>query len=272
VAEYNNSQSSRALGWNTNDPTVFDEGWDLSCGAMSPFTFTHTGYTGTQICGDPQNQFFTVLLTNRVYPTDAPGTAKIRATRQAFNSAVLDVVLGMRAQLSADVAQPSSSPVIPFAYPLYKQCNTSWGSDVMQTDTICDVGCLMSSVSMALAGHGVTVDGALSDPHTLNAWLRTHGGYVGDNNLEESVVPGVNPARVKWIGFYYNNTSLPPATLKQMLDQQLIVIANVDNGGHFVLVTGYDESGMRWYVNDPGFDRAFYTYDQIVGYRLFDII
>ena len=48
--EYNNTQSSRALGWNTNDPTAYDYGWDLSCGNMSRLTYTHVGYTGTQVC------------------------------------------------------------------------------------------------------------------------------------------------------------------------------------------------------------------------------
>ena len=37
--EYNHSQSSRALGWNTNDPTVFDEGWGQMCGNLSSATF-----------------------------------------------------------------------------------------------------------------------------------------------------------------------------------------------------------------------------------------
>ena len=56
--EYNHSQSSRALGWNTNDPTVYgmsralkqskvtspDYGWNQTCGELSPTTFTHIGY------------------------------------------------------------------------------------------------------------------------------------------------------------------------------------------------------------------------------------
>lgn len=42
--EYNHSQSSRALGWNTNDPTVFDEGWDQSCGTLSSTTYMHLGW------------------------------------------------------------------------------------------------------------------------------------------------------------------------------------------------------------------------------------
>lgn len=46
----------------------------------------------------------------------------------------------------------SGSPVIPFQYPLYKQCDSRWGNQLMQTETICSVGCLMSSTSMAIAG------------------------------------------------------------------------------------------------------------------------
>ena len=49
------------------------KGWNLSCGTMSAATYLHTGYTGTEVCADPNNEVWTVLLTNRVYPTDAPG-------------------------------------------------------------------------------------------------------------------------------------------------------------------------------------------------------
>jgi CubicO group peptidase (beta-lactamase class C family) len=92
----NHTQSSRTLGWNTNDPDVFDSGWDLSCGhKLSAATFMHTGYTGTEVCADPlfpTGPLITILLTNRVYPTDQTGTAKIHATRQAYNDAVYSVL------------------------------------------------------------------------------------------------------------------------------------------------------------------------------------
>ena len=38
----------------------------------------------------------------------------------------------------------SSNYDIPFEYPLYHQCDDNWGSDMMVTKTICQVGCLMS--------------------------------------------------------------------------------------------------------------------------------
>jgi hypothetical protein len=60
-------------------------------------------------------------------------------------------------------------------YPLYKQCDSRWGSHELGTssNTICKAGCLMSSVSMALAGCGKSYN-----PDTLNTWLKGHGGYV----------------------------------------------------------------------------------------------
>ena len=90
TTEYDNNQSSRALGWNTNDPTTPDEGWDLLCGNLSAKTFTHVGYTGTQICADPVNQLYTILLTNRVYPNDTD--FRIEDVRRQFNDAVLVAV------------------------------------------------------------------------------------------------------------------------------------------------------------------------------------
>ncbi|QDZ21081.1 beta-lactamase [Chloropicon primus] len=93
TTERDNAISSRALGWNTNDPTVHDEGWNLSCGNFSSKTFMHLGYTGTMVCGDPINGVYLVLLTNRVYPTDQG--SGIHAIRQNFSNAVVKA-LNMR--------------------------------------------------------------------------------------------------------------------------------------------------------------------------------
>lgn len=89
---HNASQSSRALGWDTND---YVANTYRGCGNLSQATFTHTGYTGTQICADPSTKsgLITILLTNRVYPdADVESLKKIHATRQAFNNEVLNVL------------------------------------------------------------------------------------------------------------------------------------------------------------------------------------
>lgn len=56
--------SSRGLGWDT------PSGLESSAGRiMSPRSFGHTGFTGTSIWMDPDNDVVIVLLTNRVNPT-----------------------------------------------------------------------------------------------------------------------------------------------------------------------------------------------------------
>jgi len=57
--------SSRALGWDTPSPSS-------SAGTkLSERAFGHTGFTGTSIWIDPEQDLFIILLTNRVHPTRA---------------------------------------------------------------------------------------------------------------------------------------------------------------------------------------------------------
>lgn len=86
---HNASRSSRALGWDTQSGS---HSLGL-CGALGAATFTHTGYTGTQICADPTRGLLTILLTNRVYPrADDRSEAAIHSARIAFNDAVVRAV------------------------------------------------------------------------------------------------------------------------------------------------------------------------------------
>lgn len=96
---------------------------------MSARTVVHTGYTGTMVCADTDRALITVLMTNRVYPTDqcnttAPCYLPVQTARREFNNAVLDLVEYRPAAAKA---------------PLYWQCNDTWGSMLMQNETICNV-------------------------------------------------------------------------------------------------------------------------------------
>ena len=80
----------------------------------------------------------------------------------------------------------TSNVTIPFEYPLYGQCDETWDEDIMDTKTICAVGCLMSSTSMGLAGTNIPIpidkvnDNIKyfnSTPRTLNQWLKHNDGY-----------------------------------------------------------------------------------------------
>ena len=61
----NVSQSSRAVGWDTNSDLVTTYGYNKSCGTMGVQAFMHIGYTGTCVCVDKQNRVWSVVLTNR---------------------------------------------------------------------------------------------------------------------------------------------------------------------------------------------------------------
>jgi CubicO group peptidase (beta-lactamase class C family) len=73
--------SSRALGWDTMLTTS-------SCGTrMSARAVGHTGFTGTSLWIDPEQDYYFVLLTNRVHPS-RDNTA-IQSVRRAFHDAAL---------------------------------------------------------------------------------------------------------------------------------------------------------------------------------------
>ncbi|KAJ3431001.1 hypothetical protein M0812_02677 [Anaeramoeba flamelloides] len=160
--------------------------------------------------------------------------------------------------------------VVPYNYPVFKQCDPRWASNVMgkNGDTICQVGCLMSSTSMAINGHSIKIDGKNSDPETLNAWLRANDGYDDGSDLKENVIPQIAPSKISWVGRADSLTR--EQVIEKLKSHKDIVIANVMNGRHFVLVVGYDDSDDSfYYVNDPGFTRSTYKASDIVGWRLF---
>jgi CubicO group peptidase (beta-lactamase class C family) len=54
--------ANRGLGW-----VLKNDQWDASGDLFSPFTYGHTGFTGTSVTCDPKNELLVVLLTNRVH-------------------------------------------------------------------------------------------------------------------------------------------------------------------------------------------------------------
>lgn len=74
--------SSRALGWDTMLPTS-------SCGRrLSASAIGHTGFTGTSLWIDPEQDLYVVCLTNRVYPSRS--NDGIRAVRPRLHDAVVE--------------------------------------------------------------------------------------------------------------------------------------------------------------------------------------
>ena len=110
----------------------------------------------------------------------------------------------------------------------------------------------MTSLSMALAGLGVQLDGAPVTPASLNRYLEAHSDYqcaAGDcNNLVLNCVHNITDRLA------LDGEAAKPSAAKMAADTAagtVVYIAHVHDGGHFVLVTGYDESTDSFSVHDP---------------------
>ncbi|KAL0229498.1 hypothetical protein GEMRC1_014115 [Eukaryota sp. GEM-RC1] len=141
------------------------------------------------------------------------------------------------------------------------QCSQPWHSDIMVTKTICQVGCLMTSIASGLNGHDISISGSSSNPRTLNQYLRHHGGYVQGQLLVYAAVTKINPGRLSYVGSYNGQGSLSTSTLKNYLDaKSYIIVGQVRSGGHYVLIDGYSSDLINFHVMDPGYILDSYTY------------
>ena len=172
----------------------------------------------------------------------------------------------------------AANATIPYKYPLFSQCDSKWGADIMVTKTVCQVGCLMSSTSMALRGSNIPIppppsSGSVSaDPGTFNSWLKANGGYDDSNDFIESSAEQING--VVWPADAMHKTNdLSFDTVRSYIQKGRIMIANVNQGHHFVLAVGWGDDADTIMVNDPGYDRDSYSYSKdIVGWRIFDMV
>uniref|UniRef100_A0A7S1G6Z6 Peptidase C39-like domain-containing protein n=1 Tax=Bicosoecida sp. CB-2014 TaxID=1486930 RepID=A0A7S1G6Z6_9STRA len=163
------------------------------------------------------------------------------------------------AAIALAAAVAAASPVKPCGdWVLYKQCGESWSGHALGTssNTICSAGCAMSSVAMSLATYHEKVGGQRPTPGTLNAWLTDNGGYDdGDLIIWNSV------ASQGKLHMASDSASMSPADIKAATHRCEPVIANVRDGSHWVLITGYDsDDASTFYVNDPGFDQSSYDH------------
>eukprot|EP00981_Chlorochromonas_danica_P006722 scaffold1463_cov189-Ochromonas_danica.AAC.17 len=137
----------------------------------------------------------------------------------------------------------------------YKQCDSRWAYQQLgwcSGVTICSAGCAMSSVAMMLATKGVDVN-----PGSLDEWLSNNGGYANGCDIYWGSVDAFGVTSFQ--GLEYASES----AICNGLAQGHGIIANVNNGSHWVLLTGCQGGGV-FQVNDPGYNRATYSMSEIL--------
>ena len=76
----------------------------------------------------------------------------------------------------------ATQPVVPHpAYPTFNQCDGRWGADLIVSETVCAVGCLMSSISSALAGSRI----GIPQPTNSTAGAATATATAGESGLAQ---------------------------------------------------------------------------------------
>lgn len=138
---------------------------------------------------------------------------------------------------------------------MYKQCDSRWANQELgycASETICSAGCAMSSVAMMLKTKGANVD-----PSSLDSYLTQHGGYA--NGCAIVWAKADDFGVTTFVGIQKANKQEICNGLSQMHG----IIANVNNGGHWVLLTGC-AGGGNFYVNDPGYNRNTYSIGEIL--------
>jgi CubicO group peptidase (beta-lactamase class C family) len=281
TAEYNHSQSSRALGWNTNDPGAPDMGWNLSCGSMSNRTYMHTGYTGTEICADPDRQIFTVLLTNRVYPNDS--NIAIRALRQVFNTAVVNVLANhtspdmyaFRVRQSAASGHARSPP----KRRLIRQHDPRWDTARITADdaqsTLLLRGSLWSSLAMALADRGARVAGAAPTPDALVRRAAERGALAADGTLRLESVALLTDAGGDALHFVEAREAARTSAAAErdaLAREGAVLVAQVWGGLHHVLVDAVEPAEGRVLVRDPAFVGDAYAATDVSRWLHFRVV
>jgi hypothetical protein len=140
-------------------------------------------------------------------------------------------------------------PVDPFA-----QDDPRWGDQLLGNtiDTLGQQGCAVTSAAMVLHAYGVD-----TDPQRLNAFLTTHGGFVGDGLIvwdNASLVAGGQVQKA-----YEDLPSYDLIDANILKGNPVIVRLRLRNGTtHFVVIVG--KQGWNYLIRDPARDPDYGVY------------
>jgi hypothetical protein len=115
----------------------------------------------------------------------------------------------------------------------------------------------MTSVAMFLNRKGCP-----KDPGTLNSWLKSNGGYASGCNIVWGSVDKMGYST------FMGKQTPTEAEMCNGIAAGHGLIANVHNGGHWVLLTGCLGNGV-FSVNDPGYSTTSYKKTDIVDLAVY---
>jgi hypothetical protein len=157
--------------------------------------------------------------------------------------------------------------------PVFTQDDPRWTFELLgpTDETVGQAGCAITSAAMVLSAYGVD-----TDPHQLNQYLITHGGYTDDGSLYWEKAAEVAPD-----GQVEKAYEDPPSYA--LIDQNLlagnpvIVRLTLQNGRtHFVVIVG--KRGWNYLTQDPARSPSWGIYplkeltDRIEALRFYRVV
>jgi hypothetical protein len=127
---------------------------------------------------------------------------KIKVIIQLSNKNIINLII-----MFAKIFAIATIMAAATAGTLYKQCDETWADDYVGTSkrTMCQSGCLVTSIAMALNDNGKTINRKAVDPQTLNKWLKNNGGFVSGNTF---VWGSVGKLGMSFVGKFSSLTSI----------------------------------------------------------------
>ena len=126
----------------------------------------------------------------------------------------------------------------------WKQCGMSWSNTPMGSSgrTLCNIGCLVTSVSMQIAKSGVPTNISNFNPGTFVEFLNKNGGFVSGGNF---VWAGATKAAPSFV--YQGSVSVLGMTKQQKLDK---LKSLVSQQGVYVVAEVKGNTGQHWVAID----------------------
>jgi len=90
--QFPNSPNRRALGFDKPNPGISGQKNKFPAADASPESYGHTGFTGTFVWMDPENQLLFIFLSNRVYPSRNHTAISDLNIRPAMHQAIYDAI------------------------------------------------------------------------------------------------------------------------------------------------------------------------------------
>ena len=129
-------------------------------------------------------------------------------------------------------------------YAGWKQCGAPWSNVAMGTSgrNICNIGCLVTSISMLIAKSGVQTNIADFNPGTFVEFLNANGGFYSGGNF---VYAGATKAAPSFV--YQGQVSVSGMTKQQKLDK---IKSLVNQAGVYVVAEVKGNTGQHWVAID----------------------